>query len=480
MSMPSDKWVTASEWQSYWRLDQVGIFNTITRGLNTRDNHPPLYFWLLNIWSGLIGINTSTGALLNIPFHILITIMIFILCIKQKYPAFLCASAAVLWMVRYSIIEAGILTRQYSLLGFIVIFFYYSSIRFLQKQTFFNSILICLSALLGLLTHYQFLIIMGIVYIWISVYFFLQKEYSPISKLLFSSLVTTVGGFLAVNPGFFQSFIRQQQGTTISFFHSEIPYLLYRSFYSFAKLFLPEIITISKYSKINMVLFAFFLLGLILYCFRNQSPKKLLIKSMSKDNFVLVTSVISLCMIVFLYVIRVFSVVTMSVKNLMIISPILFIVLAQLLTFFDKINHNITQYFIFLLLFINMVSGIHGTINFVKTNNKQPPPEIFSSSVPIITDQTARGVLPRNLWYVNPSSPVYVTKQDTIIKEFPNIQDYPLIYLISSDNDYDNTPEKQKIVLQLFEDHNYSVKEIGKNIYIEGKLFELKKNISDY
>lgn len=474
-SKPSDKWVTASEWQAFWKIDKVGIFRTITRGLNTWDLHPPLYYWILNVWSGIFGINTTTGALLNIPFNVLISLMIFLICRGQKYPPIISAAAAVLWMVRYSIIEASIITRQYSLLGFIVLCFYYSLIRFLHKQSPINTFWLFLTSLLGFLTHYQFVVLMGIALAWVSIYFFLQKNLGPTLKIV-SSSVGAILIFFVANPGFFQSVsFQQKQALPIRLFHSAVPYLIYRSFYNFAKLFLLEIITISKYSKIYMVIFAFILLGIFLYFIRKLSLKTMISRIFDEKNFILVTSFLTLMTIVVLYVIRVFAVQTMGVKNLMLLSPLLYIALAQLLTFADKNNHKLTYAFIYFSLFVQVFFGIQGTVSYVIYINKQSPPEIFKSSVPIITDQTARGILPRNLWYVHPDSPVYAAKQDSIINKFPDVRGYPIIYLISSVNDYGNSPEKQKEVLKLFENNCYAVKAIGKNIYIEGEIFELRK-----
>ena len=181
---PSDRWVQASDWQAFWKLEKVGNFGTIVKDLNATDIHPPLYFWVLNLWSGVYGIHTSTGALLNIPFHILITLMIFFTCRLLKYPPLICAAAAVLWMVRSSIIEAGVITRQYSLLGLIVICFIYFTIRFKNKPTVINTIWMGLFSLFGLLTHYQFVLILGITFAWLVIFFYLRKNPAPILKVI--------------------------------------------------------------------------------------------------------------------------------------------------------------------------------------------------------------------------------------------------------------------------------------------------------
>ena len=264
--------------------------------------------------------------------------MIFLICDNQKYPPIISAAAAVLWMVRYSIIEASIITRQYSLLGFIVLCFSYSLIRFFHKQSLINTFWLFLISLLGLLTHYQFVVLMGIALAWVSIYFFLQKNLGPFLNIVSSSVVA-ISMFFVANPGFFQSVsFQQKQALPVRLFHSAVPYLIYRSFYNFAKLFLPEIITVSKYSKIYMVIFAFILLGFCLFFIRKLSLKTMISRFFDEKNFILVTSLLTLTTIVILYVIRVFAVQTMGVKNLMLLSPLLYIALAQVLTYADRIT----------------------------------------------------------------------------------------------------------------------------------------------
>ena len=471
---PADQWVPASMWQAYWKLDGVGIFSKITKGLNLTDIHPPLYFWILNLWSGIFGINTATGALLNIPFHILITLMIFFTCRLLKYPLFISAAAAVLWMVRYSIIEAGVITRQYSLLGLVVICFAFSAINFKNKPSIANSFWLGLCTLVGVLTHYQFVILVAIAFAWLAVFFYLKKDLAPIYKILISSIAAALL-FLLINPGFFQSVMRQQQRQAISLFHSGMPYLAYRSFYDFSLLFLPEIITVSKYSKINMVIFAVFLLGVGLYIFIKRKPKNLITHLFDERNFITVTSFLTLAAVVLLYVIRVFPKHAMSVKSLMLVSPLLFVVLAQLLLFFDKNHHRFIYFFTFFVLTVQIIFGIQGTIKYVGEVKKHALPEIFKAPVPIILDQTTGGILPANLWYAHPDSPVYAASQDVLINDLPDLRDYSTLYLIACNDDYYNDPEKRPLVLGSFADHGYTIKELGNSIFIEGKIYELTK-----
>ena len=128
-----------------------------------------------------------------------------------------------------------------------------------------------------------------------------------------------------------------------------MPYLFYRSFYDFSRLFLPEVITVSKFSKINMVIFALFLLGLAFYIFSKRSRRSIIDNIFTEDNFVLVISFLTLAAVVFLYGIRVFSIDAMSVKALMLVSPLLFVVLAQILLYLNKIPPRL----IYIILLFN-------------------------------------------------------------------------------------------------------------------------------
>jgi hypothetical protein len=106
------------------------------------------------------------------------------------------------------------------------------------------------------------------------------------------------------------------------------------------------------------------------------------------------------------------------------------------------------------------------------------PPEIFRTPVPIILDQTTGGILPQNLWFAHPGSPVYATSQDALINDFPDFKEYPVLYLIACNDDYYNSPEKHKKVLRTFKDNGYAINELGDNPFIEGRIYELHRNQS--
>ena len=189
-------------------------------------------------------------------------------------------------------------------------------------------------------------------------------------------------------------------------------------------------------------------------------------------------SLLTLASVVFLYGIRVFPKHAMSVKALMLVSPLLFVVLAQLLTYFNRSHHRFIYIFSFLAITIQVFFGIQRTVSYVMDVKRLSFPEIFRTPVPIILDQTTGGILPQNLWFAHPGSPVYATSQDAIINDFPDFKEYPVLYLIACNDDYYNSPEKHKIVLRTFENNGYVINELGDNPFIEGRIYELRRTQS--
>jgi hypothetical protein len=60
------KWVAAAEWQKLIASDGSLCFNTIRSELITNDVHPPLYFWLLHVWTLWFGRSIAAGLALNL------------------------------------------------------------------------------------------------------------------------------------------------------------------------------------------------------------------------------------------------------------------------------------------------------------------------------------------------------------------------------------------------------------------------------
>ena len=68
---PYGTWVEASDWKRFIQIEEKFCFKQISSDLARHDIHPPLYFWLLHLWSLIFGVHLWTGPSLNIMISII-------------------------------------------------------------------------------------------------------------------------------------------------------------------------------------------------------------------------------------------------------------------------------------------------------------------------------------------------------------------------------------------------------------------------
>ena len=472
-SIPTGKWVPAAEWQAFWEPDQFGIFGEIVRGLNSTDIHPPFYFWILHIWSVIYGVKLSTGPLLNIPFHILICLMIYKLSRKHGFSSWISATAAILWMLSYSTLDASTETRQYSLLGLAVICFIY--FLYLYKPSSPPRIFYFVSVfmLAGLLIHYQFFLVVGIAMAFKAFQFLRGRQWNSIRALILSGISAfTVFWFL--NPGFIQSFIHQRS-IAQPFRWERVMVRLNTSIISLSELFVPEQIAQSRY-LILLWLTVFVITALIIYKHYMKNKIAVSTQQLNDDNFAAIVSIMIISLIVVLYVFAFSPRHAMGSRYLMIVSPLLFFVLAKILTSANRAYPIQTSIFTLAILLIQVFSGIYQTYDYLRDARLYIHPDFLSTPAPLVLDSIERGILPRNLWFANPESPVYAAAQGQLIEHFPDMEDYDTIYYLSNDNnEYDNTIEKQAVILELLEKQGYRIRKLTEDYSLPATIFELNR-----
>ena len=54
---PYGTWVRAADWKRFVRIEDAFCFRRIADGLARYDIHPPMYFWLLHVWSLVFGVH---------------------------------------------------------------------------------------------------------------------------------------------------------------------------------------------------------------------------------------------------------------------------------------------------------------------------------------------------------------------------------------------------------------------------------------
>lgn len=112
---PVARWVPAAQWQAFTRIDAVLPLVTIAQDLGHYDIHPPAYFWLLHVWSLLVGVHLWTGPVLNVALHIVAAVIMWRLA--RRLVGSMAAAWAVMaiWVSLPAVAQTAMATRQYSL-----------------------------------------------------------------------------------------------------------------------------------------------------------------------------------------------------------------------------------------------------------------------------------------------------------------------------------------------------------------------------
>ena len=156
---PYGEWVEASEWKKHIQIDKKFCFSRIASDLTVYDSHPPLYFWLLHLWSLLFGIHLWTGPLLNIAIFVLSILLLYRLAERVLKNSVDAAAVASIWALSPTVIHITSLTRQYELLAIFTILLTFKIIQYIDSSREFrvsDYLVLVLATAGGILTHYQF------------------------------------------------------------------------------------------------------------------------------------------------------------------------------------------------------------------------------------------------------------------------------------------------------------------------------------
>lgn len=161
---PYGEWVPASRW-----LDLIEIkpfaFQQITDDLMTRDVHPPLYFWMQNVWLSAVGESIPLWIALNIIIDVFTALTLYLFMsavLRDKLQALV---VVVVWALSPVSIYTAIFVRHYVLLALLSLLFAAVAYVVLYRER--SSLpplagggLLIVTGVLGLLSHYNFLVVM--------------------------------------------------------------------------------------------------------------------------------------------------------------------------------------------------------------------------------------------------------------------------------------------------------------------------------
>jgi hypothetical protein len=153
------KWVPAAEWQRL--IDPNGrlCFGTVARDLAELDVHPPLYFWMLHLWTLLFGRSIAAGMALNCLLWAVTSVALYRLArLMLAGRAEAVAVVAIACAARTSI-EATLQFRPYILLALVTVLFVLALERCLASQRRARArdyAYLAAATMAGVLTHHLF------------------------------------------------------------------------------------------------------------------------------------------------------------------------------------------------------------------------------------------------------------------------------------------------------------------------------------
>ncbi len=218
---PFGRWVPASKWKQLLKPEQKFCFDTIAKDLAEDDVHPPLYFWMLHTWMLVFGADLWTGPALNIVLAAVTALMLFVLARRALGSDMEAALVTWIWSFSPAAIAVVLQARQYSLLSLCVVVFVWSALRYMNDSgtTVRNTVMLTISTVAGMLTHYHFAIIVFGLSLWI-----LATRIKTSTRRVLSAAVAVSAGlilFVTLHPRFFDSVVQEREQIQYQTFNSK-------------------------------------------------------------------------------------------------------------------------------------------------------------------------------------------------------------------------------------------------------------------
>lgn len=215
-------WGPASRLTAFLQPEEFWNFTGIRKDLNGLDIHPPLYFWLLHVWSHVVGVHLWTGPMLNAILFVLTLLTVFQFARYVLRDDIQAAVVVLTLALSPSLVLASNAARQQDLMLLSATLFAWQGLRCLDISRACGArdlVLLALCAAVGTLTHYHFFLLLA--------GFGILAAYRigrTVPARFFAVCAAIVAGcilFAILNPGFLNS-LAQQQAQAQTFSASDI------------------------------------------------------------------------------------------------------------------------------------------------------------------------------------------------------------------------------------------------------------------
>ena len=157
----------------------------------TKDVHPPLYYFIFNTVSGIAGENFTkwTGLALNLVIYIAALFVFYKLCMNLfGGKARVSASTTLLYGLSTIGISTAIYIRMYVLLMFFTVLLAYFALRLYSTKKYRYCLLFGLCVFLGAFTQYYFVFYAFFLSAALCIYMLAKKEYGVLWRLMACAL----------------------------------------------------------------------------------------------------------------------------------------------------------------------------------------------------------------------------------------------------------------------------------------------------
>lgn len=182
--------------------DEIGNYKQVYEN-QKNDVHPPFYYLLLRIGMEFTAGQYSKwpGLILNITIYAVVTVFLYVITQKllaeEKYSKEKSLIVTFVSALTLASISNVIYTRMYALFALEVLTTIYLHIKLLEQEKFNWKLLVIIGtvALLGILTHYYYIIYLFAIYILFAIRYIKRKEFK---KLIFYTITMLSAGMLSL------------------------------------------------------------------------------------------------------------------------------------------------------------------------------------------------------------------------------------------------------------------------------------------
>lgn len=478
---PFGTWVTASEWKRFIRIEKKFCFKQIGTDLARHDIHPPMYFWLLHLWSILFGIHLWTGPSLNIVISVIAIPLLYCLANRILKNSIEASAVAFIWALSPTVMQVSCQARQYDLLAFFTILLVLQIIRFAETTGNFRSrdfIVLSISTAAGLLTHYNFAIVIFGCSLFLIGRLIKINRRRPAAGLV--SMATGLILFFLIHPHFINS-IKIQAAQAQAFRYAEIIPRLKAIVLTFGTFFWHGMPFIYKYSPAIMYKYVYpmlmisLLVGLsVIYFKKRPDMADHFRKTDFTGYYVLYFLLWTAGITVLSYLCFLSPMHAMAPRYLVMAWPFFAFLPVLFIRFFGRFK---------VILFISLcfLQTLFGSMDMLYLNSpegkKLDQIALLGSSDMVLVDNVRRGVLPGIFWHIPDGKLMFAADQSHLLDD-PEIWQtklgpksaYVSVLL------YGNSMQQQQEILDLIRQDHRTVPVLG-GVWGLGNVFRIDLKI---